>query len=37
MPRHAGAAKRLRQLNGSAARPLQPAQDFGYNAGALSR
>lgn len=35
--RHADAAGRLRYLDGSAARPLQPEQDFGYNPGGLSQ
>ncbi len=35
--RHADAAGRLRYLDGSAAQPLQPAQDFGYNPGGLSQ
>jgi hypothetical protein len=35
--RHADAAGRLRYLDGSAARPLQPARDFGDNSGGLSQ
>ena len=35
--RHAAAAGRLRYLDGFAARPLQPAQDLGYNPGGLSQ
>jgi putative transposase len=35
--RHADAAGRLRYLDGSAARPLQPAQEFGYNPDGLSQ
>jgi putative transposase len=35
--RHADATGRLRYLDGSAARPLQPPQDFGYNPDGLSQ
>lgn len=34
--RHADTARRLRYLDGPAARPLHPAQNFGYNPGGLS-
>ena len=35
--RHADAAGRLRYPDGSAVRPLQPAQDFGHNPNELSQ
>ena len=35
--RHADAAGRLRYLDGSAARPLQPELDCGYNSSGLSQ